>query len=188
MFPVSPFVPLRPVAALVVAVALAATVPAVRAVTPFVIQDIRVEGLQRTDPGTVFAALPFRIGDTYTDDKGSAALRSLFGTGLFKDVRLEIQDLLLAALSDRVMAIPELEDGKQLFAKVGFNVIATANTRDLGVNEMSAALKRRFNFETVFPIADYAVELALVRKGNRLSLMPVSEEQWRGMLGLCKRG
>jgi MoxR-like ATPase len=41
-----------------------------------------------------------------------------------------------------------------LFARSGFNIIATANTRDLGVNEMSAALKRRFNFETVFPIAD----------------------------------
>lgn len=83
---------------------------------------------------------------------------------------LEVQDLLLAALSDRVMAIPELEDGKQLFATVGFNVIATANTRDLGVNEMSAALKRRFNFETVFPIADYAVELELVRSEARRHL------------------
>jgi len=76
---------------------------------------------------------------------------------------LEIQDSLLAALSDRVIAIPELEQDKNLFATVGFNVIATANTRDLGVNEMSAALKRRFNFETVFPIAQYETELALVR-------------------------
>lgn len=54
-----------------------------------------------------------------------------------------------------------------LFARDGFNVVATANTRDLGVNEMSAALKRRFNFETVFPIADYAVELKLVREESR---------------------
>jgi MoxR-like ATPase len=76
---------------------------------------------------------------------------------------LEIQDSLLAALSDRVIAIPELEQDKMLFASVGFNVVATANTRDLGVNEMSAALKRRFNFETVFPIAQYDVELELVR-------------------------
>ena len=45
-----------------------------------------------------------------------------------------------------------------LFARDGFNVIATANTRDRGVNEMSAALKRRFNFETVFPIADFKTE------------------------------
>lgn len=78
---------------------------------------------------------------------------------------LEVQDALLAALSDRVLAVPELagEDG-MLFAREGFNVIATANTRDLGVNEMSAALKRRFNFETVFPIPDLATEIALVRE------------------------
>ena len=66
-----------------------AAVPAL-AVEPFSIRDIRVEGLQRTDPGTVFAALPFRIGDTYTDDKGAAALRALFATGLFKDVRIQV--------------------------------------------------------------------------------------------------
>ncbi|HEY6353293.1 MAG TPA: outer membrane protein assembly factor BamA [Burkholderiaceae bacterium] len=61
-----------------------------RAVEPFTLKDIRVEGLQRADAGTVFAALPFRIGDTYNDDKGAIALRSLFATGLFKDVRIEI--------------------------------------------------------------------------------------------------
>src|SRR5918912_358735 len=62
------------------------------AVEPFQLKDIRVEGLQRTDAGTVFAALPFRIGDTYTDEKGAAALRALFATGLFKDVRLEVEE------------------------------------------------------------------------------------------------
>ncbi|GAB4210472.1 MAG: AAA family ATPase [Roseiflexaceae bacterium] len=78
---------------------------------------------------------------------------------------LEIQDMLLSILSDRVMAVPEREDdGRVLFARVGFNLIATANTRDRGVNEMSAALKRRFNFETIPPIADLNEELALVRR------------------------
>jgi len=78
---------------------------------------------------------------------------------------LEVQDSLLSILSDRVLAIPELDgDEGMLFAREGFNVIATANTRDRGVSEMSAALKRRFNFETVFPIADFATELALVRR------------------------
>lgn len=61
------------------------------AVEPFVLKDIRVEGLQRSDAGTVFASLPFRIGDTYTDEKGAAALRALFATGLFKDVRLDVE-------------------------------------------------------------------------------------------------
>lgn len=78
---------------------------------------------------------------------------------------LEVQDCLLSLLSERVMAVPELTgpDG-MVFAAEGFNVIATANTRDRGVNEMSAALKRRFNFETVFPIADFATELDLVEQ------------------------
>lgn len=76
---------------------------------------------------------------------------------------LEVQDCLLGMLSDRVMAIPELTgDESQLYARAGFNIIATANTRDRGVNEMSAALKRRFDFETVFPIMDFQQELELV--------------------------
>jgi MoxR-like ATPase len=82
---------------------------------------------------------------------------------------LEIQDVLLSVLSDRVMSIPEMDaEGKSLFARSGFNIIATANTRDRGVNEMSAALKRRFNFETVHPIAEIREEMALVsREANR---------------------
>ncbi len=83
---------------------------------------------------------------------------------------LEIQDVMLSILSDRVMSIPELEGpGRMLYARSGFNVIATANTRDRGINEMSAALKRRFNFETVHPIADLKEEMALVqRESDRL--------------------
>ncbi|MFF5077223.1 AAA family ATPase [Actinoplanes sp. NPDC000266] len=76
---------------------------------------------------------------------------------------LEVQDCLLSPLSDRVLAIPELTGPESMvFARDGFNIIATANTRDRGVNDMSSALKRRFNFETVFPIADFATELTLV--------------------------
>jgi MoxR-like ATPase len=79
---------------------------------------------------------------------------------------LEIQDTLLSILSERMMAVPELPDAadRNVFACAGFNVIATANTRDRGVNEMSAALKRRFNFETIPPIDDLRSELDLVRR------------------------
>lgn len=78
---------------------------------------------------------------------------------------LEMQDVMLSILSDRVMAVPELpDDSRSLFAAAGFNVIATANTRDRGVNEMSAALKRRFNFETVPPIDNIRDEMALVQR------------------------
>ncbi|MFN8606157.1 MAG: AAA family ATPase [Vulcanimicrobiota bacterium] len=78
---------------------------------------------------------------------------------------LEIQDSLLSVLSDRVLFVPELEGpDSQLYARQGFNILATANTRDRGTNEMSAALKRRFNFETVYPIADAGEELQLVER------------------------
>eukprot|EP01136_Pigoraptor_vietnamica_P044726 Opistho-1_new@21821 len=58
------------------ATALLSALPA-WAVDPFTLRDIRVEGLQRVEAGTVFASLPFRIGDQYNDDKGSTAIRSL---------------------------------------------------------------------------------------------------------------
>lgn len=74
----------------------------------------------------------------------------------------EVQDALVSILSDRRLSVPEL--GALEPAKRGFNVIATANLRDKGVSEMSAALKRRFNFETIAPIGDLARETELVRR------------------------
>jgi outer membrane protein insertion porin family len=72
------------------------------AVDPFTVRDIRVEGLQRVEPGTIFASLPFRVGETYTDDKGAGAIRALFGLGLFKDVRLEVSgDVLVVIVEER---------------------------------------------------------------------------------------
>jgi MoxR-like ATPase len=83
----------------------------------------------------------------------------------------EVQDALISVLSERRMMIPELEgkDGS-VFAAPGFNVIATANLRDRGVSEMSAALKRRLNFETVPPIADARQEIDLVRRRAQSAL------------------
>ena len=62
----------------------------VHAVEPFQVEDIRIEGLQRAEPGNVLATLPFRVGENYSDEKGTLAIRNLFGLGLFKDVRIEV--------------------------------------------------------------------------------------------------
>jgi outer membrane protein insertion porin family len=78
------------------------------AVEPFTVRDIRIEGLQRVEPGTVFASLPFRIGDEYTDDKGSAAIRALFALGLFKDVRVEVQGSVLVVVVEERPTINEV--------------------------------------------------------------------------------
>ena len=93
--------PLRTAILALVAVAMLQGAPAY-AVEPFTLKDIRVEGLQRGDAGTVFAALPFRVGDTYDDEKGAAALRALFATGLFKDVRIDIDgDVVVVVVEER---------------------------------------------------------------------------------------
>jgi MoxR-like ATPase len=76
----------------------------------------------------------------------------------------EIQDVMISLMSEKQIMVPELGDQARVHASRGFNVIATANLRDRGVHEMSSALKRRFNFETVRPIRDHAFEVELVMK------------------------
>ena len=75
----------------------------------------------------------------------------------------EIQDVLVSLMSEKQMMIPEMGQDFSLHAQQGFNLIATANLRDRGVHEMSAALKRRFNFETVKPIKNRDFEIQLVQ-------------------------
>jgi len=76
---------------------------------PFQVKDIRVEGIQRTEAGTVFSYLPVKVGDTMTEDKAAAALRSLYATGFFKDVRLEADNgVLLISVQERP-AISQIE-------------------------------------------------------------------------------
>lgn len=81
---------------------------------------------------------------------------------------LEVQDTLISVMSDRVMNIPEFQgEDNLIFAKKGFNIIGTANTRDKGVNDMSTALKRRFNFETVQPIKNVRLEAKIISEQCR---------------------
>ncbi|RYG08849.1 MAG: outer membrane protein assembly factor BamA, partial [Burkholderiales bacterium] len=102
------------------------------AVDPFTVRDIRVEGLQRVEPGTVFASLPFRVGDQYNDDKGSAAIRALFGLGLFKDVRLEVSgDVLVVIVEERPTVADVDFTGSKEFDK---DTLKKA-LRDIGLTE-----------------------------------------------------
>jgi outer membrane protein insertion porin family len=102
------------------------------AVEPFVLKDIRVEGLQRADAGTVFGALPFRIGDTYSDEKGTAALRALFATGLFKDVRLEVDaDVVVVVVEERPIISTVSFAGLKEFDKDAL----TKSLKDVGIGE-----------------------------------------------------
>jgi MoxR-like ATPase len=79
----------------------------------------------------------------------------------------DVQDSLVSILSDKNIAVPELPDANMVFAKPGFNVIATANSRDQGVNELSAALKRRFNYIHIPIVGDQKTEIAIVRERSK---------------------
>jgi MoxR-like ATPase len=76
----------------------------------------------------------------------------------------DVQDALVSILSDKAIAVPELPDHNMVWARPGFNVIATANTRDQGVNELSAALKRRFNYIYIPIVGDQKTEIEIVQQ------------------------
>ena len=79
------------------------------AIEPFVVKDIRVEGIQRTEAGTVFSYLPVKVGDMLDDEHAAAAIRALFATGFFKDVRLEMQQGVLIVLVRERPSIASIE-------------------------------------------------------------------------------
>ena len=89
--------------AAVVASCLAVAADALaQAFKPFIVRDIRVEGLQRTEPGTVFSYLPVKVGETMDEARAQRALRALFATGFFQDVRLEVEgDVLVVLVTER---------------------------------------------------------------------------------------
>ena len=76
----------------------------------------------------------------------------------------DVQDALVSILSEKAVAVPELPGTAMVFAKPGFNIIATANTRDQGVNELSAALKRRFNYVYIPIVGDQKTEVKIVQQ------------------------
>lgn len=88
------------------------------AITPFTVKDIRVEGIQRTEAGTVFSYLPVKVGDTMDDEKAKAAIHALYGTGFFKDVRLEVEQGVLIVLVRERPTIASIEvNGVKSFSK-----------------------------------------------------------------------
>jgi outer membrane protein insertion porin family len=91
----------RGIAAVLAAFALVGAAGA-QSFQPFTVKDIRVEGLQRTEPGTIFSYLPVKVGETMNEEKAQAALRALYATGFFSDVRLEVEgDVLVVFVQER---------------------------------------------------------------------------------------
>src|SRR5918992_4197691 len=96
-------------AVLAFCLAVAAADAAAQEMQPFVVTDIRVEGLQRTEPGTVFSYLPVKVGETMNAEKARAALRALYATGFFADVRLEVENDVLVVFVRERPAIAQID-------------------------------------------------------------------------------
>ncbi|HSD38631.1 MAG TPA: outer membrane protein assembly factor BamA [Rhodocyclaceae bacterium] len=102
------------------------------AITPFVVKDIRVEGALRVEAGTVFNYLPIRIGETVDDQRVSQALKSLYATGFFKDVRIEAEKDVLVVIVDERPAISKITiSGNKEFS----NDILLKGLKDAGISE-----------------------------------------------------
>lgn len=102
------------------------------AVNPFVVKDIRVEGIQRTEAGTVFSYLPVRVGETFDDEKSVTAIKALYATGFFKDIRLEEENGVLVVLVEERPAISTVDfTGTKEFEK---DVLVKA-LKEIGVGE-----------------------------------------------------
>lgn len=102
------------------------------AVDPFTVKDIRVEGIQRTEAGTVFSYLPVRVGDMYTDEKGAVAIKALYATGFFKDVRIEVEGDVLVVLVEERPAIASVDfSGTKEFDKEAL----TKALKEIGLGE-----------------------------------------------------
>jgi MoxR-like ATPase len=98
----------------------------------------------------------------------------------------DVQDALVSIISDKNIAIPELPNNNTIFARPGFNIIATANSRDQGVNDLSAALKRRFNYVHIPIVADKKQEIEIVRQraGDLLARYQITNALEPGVIDL----
>jgi len=100
------------------------------AVDPFTVRDIRIEGLQRVEPGTVFVSIPVQVGDVYNDDKAAASIRALFALGLFKDVRIEVNgDVLVVVVEER----PTVANVEFVGTKEFDKEVLVKSLRDIGL-------------------------------------------------------
>jgi outer membrane protein insertion porin family len=181
---------------------------------PFVVRDIRVEGIQRIEAGTVFSYLPLKVGDTVTQERASAAIKALYGTGFFKDVRLERDGDVLVVLVEERPAISQIDfigvrefDLEQLRAALKQVGLAEARIFDRALLERAEQeLKRQYLSRgkygvqvstTVTPLDRNRVaitftvdegEVAKIRQINIVGNQAFSESQLLGLFQLTTPG
>ena len=123
---------MRPFAKTVLALVASMLAPLAWAFDPFTVRDIRLVGVQRVEPGTVFGYLPIKVGERLDDQRASQALRALYATGLFNDVRLEVEgDVLVVYIEERPsIASVEVSGSKDISSEQMLKAL-----KDLGLSE-----------------------------------------------------
>lgn len=147
------------------------------AVNPFVVKDIRVEGIQRTEAGTVFSYLPVRVGETFDDVKASSAIKALYATGFFKDIRLEEENGVLVVLVEERPAISSVDfTGTKEFEKdmlvKALSEIGVAQTRifdKASVDRAEQELKRQYLSHGLYGVKITTTVTPIER--NRVTIM-----------------
>jgi outer membrane protein insertion porin family len=184
------------------------------AANPFVVKDIRVEGIQRTEAGTVFSYLPVRVGETFNDEKATAAIKALYATGFFKDIRLEEENGVLVVLVEERPAIASVDfTGTKEFEKdmlvKALKEIGVGETKifdKASVDRAEQELKRQYLSHglygvkittTVTPIERNRVnvmfnvdegDVAKIRQINIIGNKAFSDKQLREVLQLATTG
>src|SRR3990172_4875873 len=176
-------------------------------IEPFVIRDIRVEGIQRTEAGTVFSYLPVKVGDTMTEEKAAQAIRALFATGFFKDVSLEVENGVLVVVVQERPSVAQIDfAGMREFDKEqvlkGLRQVGLAEGRifDKGLlDRAEQELKRQYlsrgmyavNISTtVTPLErnrvaiNFSIEEGEVSKIRQISIIGANALRERDLLGL----
>ena len=123
----------------------------------FVVKDIRVEGIQRTEAGTIFSYLPVKVGDTLDDKKAADAIKALYSTGFFKDVRLESENGVLIVVVEERPAIAEI-------TVVGVKEFEPKKLKD-GLRRDGLAVSRIFN-RSMLEKAEQRLKLTYISKGR----------------------
>jgi outer membrane protein insertion porin family len=149
---------------------------AAMAMAPFVIKDIRVEGIQRTEAGTVFTNLPVKVGDSMTDDLASQAIKTLYGTGFFKDVRIEAEGNVLVVTVQERSSIAQIDfSGNKSFPtdkmKEGLKQIGIADGQIFDKSQLDRAeqeIKRQYLSQGKYGASVKAVVSPLER--NRVAV------------------
>jgi outer membrane protein insertion porin family len=147
------------------------------AANPFVVKDIRVEGIQRTEAGTVFSYLPVRVGETFDDAKASSAIKALYATGFFKDIRLEEENGVLVVLVEERPAISSVDfTGTKEFEKdmlvKALSEIGVAQTRifdKASVDRAEQELKRQYLSHVLYGVKITTTVTPIER--NRVTVM-----------------